>query len=345
MRLGILGAGGMACVHAASAATLPGVRLAAVAAEEVTAPMKELLATLGAQELDVATLLEGGVVDAVVVATPTDTHAGLVKRALRAGLPVLCEKPLALDLGQAQEIAAVAGELGTKVAVGHVVRYFPEYSALRDLVVRGDLGAVATAHLVRTNSSPATLRPWYRDPGRSGGLLLDMGVHDVDWCLWALGPVRRVYAVSRGPAGSEIASVVLRHAGGAIASIDLSWRDSAFQTRAEVCGTEGMASAAGSSRAGFSLERAEEDAAGSSPGGLADSAGGLGARYVPAPSTSQPRPDDPYRRELEAALAWFSGGPPPLATLEDGLEAMRVTAAASESIRAGVAVEMDPVGR
>jgi predicted dehydrogenase len=118
----------------------------------------------------------------------------------------------------------------------------------------------------------------------------------------------------------------LRHACGAIAYVDVSWRDLGLVTRLEVCGTDGLYQVDGSSQAGFAL--------------CVDSS--LPASYLPGKALDRMPADDPYRLELEAALAWFEGGPEPRAVLSDGLAALQAVAAAEESIRSGSPVEIEP---
>lgn len=336
LNVGILGGGAMAAVHAASLCTSERGRLVALASEVVSLEVAELTRRMDAEVIGVEELLTRTELDAVIVATPTDTHMELVLRALAAGLDVFCEKPVVRTLKEGREIAQAAGAAGAKVAVGHVVRYFPEYAAARELIQSGALGRPALARLARVNGSPAAVRPWYGVGERSGGALADMGVHDIDWCIWALGPPARIYAKRAGEPGGEVASVTIRHRSGAISYIDVSWRDAKFSTYLEVAGTEALYRAQGSSSAGLRVD-------------LGDRRGGVTATveapeaevsYITPRTTALPPVDDPYRLELEAALEWFGGGKAPLAVLQDGLEAVRVIAAAEQSARSGCPVSL-----
>ncbi|MHB8244728.1 MAG: Gfo/Idh/MocA family protein [Acidimicrobiales bacterium] len=329
VKVGILGGGTMAAVHAASLCTSEWGQLVGVAAKEVSPEVTALARRLDAPIMGVDELLASSRLDAVIVATPTDTHTDLACRALRTGLDVFCEKPIVRTPEEGRVIAEAAEAAGAKVAVGHVVRYFPEYSEARDLVQSGALGRPAMARLARVNGSPAALRPWYGLADRSGGVLVDMGVHDIDWCLWALGPVVRICAKRTGEAAREVASVTMRHRSGAISYIDLSWRAAGFSTSLEVAGTEALFQADGSSSAGVVVDLDD--------GGARET----DVSYLSSLTTGHPPLDDPYRLELEAALEWFGGGKPPLAVLEDGLAAARVVAAAEESARSGRPVTLD----
>jgi predicted dehydrogenase len=152
-----------------------------------------------------------------------------------------------------------------------------------------------------------------------------MAIHDVDWCLWTFGPAERVYAVRTGEAGHEVASVTIRHRAATIAYVDASWRNPAFATSLEVCGTSGLYQADGSSWAGFRLVEEQRAA---------------GTGYLP-PAAATPVQDDPYLLELRAAIDWFRGGEPPRASVADACEALRAVAAAEESARTGVPVAIE----
>lgn len=325
-RVGLLGAGTMASVHARSIQASERAVLAAVAAPEVSSAVAGLAAAAGAPVVPVDELLAPGRLDAVVIATPTDTHAELACRAMETGIDVFCEKPVSRTLAGAAEMLESSERTGSKVAVGHVVRYFPAYQAARELVVSGTLGTVSTARLHRLNASPAKVRDWYGDPSRSGGAVLDMAIHDIDWCLWALGPVERVFARGVGMPFADVATVLLRHRGGALSTIETSWRDPRFSTSLEVCGTAGLYRAPEPGSRELAVEL-DEDAP---------------ASYLPSGQEAEPAPDDPYRLELEAALAWFDGGPPPLATLGDGVAALQAADAALRSLDAGAPIALDP---
>jgi predicted dehydrogenase len=325
LRVGVLGGGAMAAVHLRTLSSSPYARVVGVAAKTLSTEVLALAELVGAQCTSVDRLLETGGLDAVVIATPTDTHADFACLAAEHHVAVFCEKPLARHPAEGERIANAVAAHGTKVAVGHVLRYFPEYEQARRVVLGGKLGTISTARMFRVNASPATVKGWYAEPSRSGGLLFDLAIHDLDWCRWTLGPVRRVYACQSGESGHEVVSVLLRHTGGAIAYIDASWRDKRLQTGLEICGTAGLYRVGGSTDAGFELSL---DVAGA-------------PSYLPGDAFDSVRADNPYRVELEDALGWFAGGPPPRSVLADGLAALRVAAAAEESIRRARPIEVE----
>jgi UDP-N-acetylglucosamine 3-dehydrogenase len=324
MRVGVIGQGVLGAVHAANLSVIPNARLVAVSVDERSSAVAiDTMRAAGVELVDADSICDEGLVDVVVIATPTDTHAVYAAKAIEAGLSVFCEKPLARNLGDAERIGEMADRRGVKVAVGHVVRYFPEYAAARTLVRDGTLGTPLTARLSRQNLSPAAAGGWYADPKRSGGVVFDMAIHDVDWCLWSFGPAERVYAVRSGAVGNEVASITIRHRSGTIAYIDSSWRSTLFSTFLEISGTAGLHQVDGSTSVGFRLAGSRTDL----------------ASYLP-PAVDVQIQDDPYVLELKAAFEWFGGGSPPLATVTDACAAIAVVEAAEESIATGAPVAL-----
>lgn len=316
IRVGIIGVGALGSMHMRNLDTIPSGRVTHVADEQLTEDTEARVARRGVAVIDVASMLTPGRVDAVVIATPTDTHASLVQAALCAGISVFCEKPMARTVPEARALVALAKDNQVKVAVGHVVRYFPEYAAARDLVHSKQLGTPRSARMARLNAPPGRTQQWYQETGRSGGVLLDMAIHDIDWALWTFGPVTRVFATRAGEAGAEVASVTMKHVSGEITYLDASWRNEAFGTSLELWGSEGFYRVTGSAGAGLGVARSHDDR----------------LSYLPSADFVADH-EDPYRLELLAAINWFSGqGPAPLATAEDGLAALDVVQAAEVSI-------------
>ena len=319
----------MAKTHVLSLLAMAPVQFAGLAAPEVSPEVARLCAAAGLPASDdVAGLLGSGGLDAVVIATPTDTHVQLIEEAAGAGLHVFCEKPLGLDEKQARAAVAACEQAGVKLAVGHVVRYFPAYAKIRDLVQKGEIGSPAMAKCRRMSGAPGEVRPWYADGQRSGGVVTDMGVHDFDWLLWCFGPVERVSALSVERGAGQVAMVVLAHEGGAISSVELSWMDpTGFWTAVEVSGPGGLLRHDSRSTATFRVDRAPRDGA-TSP-------------EVEVPVGEPLR--DPYFNELADALGWFGGGPPPRSSADDAVaavalaEAARISASTRETVTPGMA--------
>lgn len=318
LSVGVLGGGAMALTHVQSLLSIPEAELCGLAAPVIDPAVAELCARAGAAVGDDAgPLLRRPGLQAVVIATPTDTHADLVGQAAAAGLHVFCEKPLARTVREARSAADACAEAGVKLSVGHVVRYFHAYAAIRDAVLAGQVGRAGMAKCRRVSGPPSAAREWYGDPAKSGGVITDMGVHDFDWLRWCLGPVERVSALDRG----SVAMVTLAHEGGAISAVELSWMDpKGFATAVEVSGPEGLLRHDSRESPSFAMnlwprpERRERQGP---------------AVQVPAVQVPSSRPGyDPYRHELSDAIAWFLGGPEPRSNAADAVAAVGLAEAA-----------------
>lgn len=263
--------------------------------------------------------------DVVDIVTPTPTHRDLSEIALRAGRDVVCEKPLGRDVDDARSIVDLAAALGRQVYPGHVVRFFPEYAAMRQAVVDGVIGTPAVARFTRTGSFPRWA-DWFADDAQSGGVVFDLMVHDLDIARWVMGEVTEVYATAardRSASGADVsvAEAVLTHAGGAISYVRAVWGapGTTFWTSFNVAGDGGVLRFDTRDEASFRLDGGASAAAGAM---LPD----LG--FV----------ESPYLTELREFAAAFAGGPTPRVTGEDGAIAVRLAAAVQTSIALGRSV-------
>ncbi|MGW6270339.1 Gfo/Idh/MocA family protein [Streptomyces sp. NPDC055060] len=329
LHIGLIGAGGIARAH------LPGwLELGArVSVYTVDGSAEKLAAEYARHEVAAVASLDDLPADctAVDICTPTPTHKELALAAVAAGRHVICEKPLALDAADAEEIAKAAEAAGVRLHPAHVVRYFPAYAAMREAVERGDLGDLAVLRFTRGGARPQWA-PWFGDPAQSGGVIMDLMVHDIDIARWIAGDVVRVHAQTRGvehATGDDRAEVVsatavLTHASGAISHVTGLWGlpDQQFRTTFRVAGADGLLRHDSTSVPGYRL-----------------TAQGVRAANEGIPSS--PMTESPYLSELrEFAASWADGGPEPRVSARDGIEAVRIAAAAVESSRTGRAIEI-----
>lgn len=179
--MGVIGTGRMGRLRASICLQHPAVTTVLVCGADF-ARARAVGDELGAQAAaDVDRMLTG--VDAVIVATDSARHADLVEAALAAGIPTFCEKPLTLDLGASERIAAIVADTGARVQVGFQRRFDPGYVAVREVVRSGRLGLL---HLVRATSHDH--RPVEeRFVARSGGLFRDLMLHDLDLVHFVTG--------------------------------------------------------------------------------------------------------------------------------------------------------------
>ena len=249
--------------------------------------------------------------DVVDVTTPTPTHLGFGRAALAAGRHVICEKPLARTAAEAEQLVAAADEAGRLVLPAHVVRWFPAYAAAKAAVDAGELGELQRLRFFRGGSFPAA--PWCADRAQSGGVVLDLMIHDLDQARWLAGEVVRVEATrEEGVAAGhpfETASVTLRHASGAITRAGGSWGPPGgrFTTEFALVGRAG------------SLEHSARD----EPERLAEAG------------------QSPYLAQLADLLAAVETGAAVRVTPADAVAAVRLATAALEAIETRRPVELD----
>jgi len=247
--VGIIGAGRIGRVHAENLAyRIPEAKLVAIA-DIVVEAAERAAAEFGIPRAfrDHRAIMEDDAIEAVVICSSTDTHAQMIEEAAAAGKHIFCEKPIALDLPSIDRALAAVERAGVKLQVGFNRRFDPSFRRVRDLVATGQLG---TPHILRiTSRDPAPPPIGYIKV--SGGLFLDMAIHDFDMARYLIGEeVEEVFAVGDvlvdpeiGRAGDiDTAITVLRFASGTLGTIDNSRKSVyGYDQRVEVFGSAGMA--------------------------------------------------------------------------------------------------------
>jgi UDP-N-acetylglucosamine 3-dehydrogenase len=201
VKIGVLGSGLMGSRHARAYSSLLGVQVIGVSSrhyEKAAALANEL----GAEPFtDAIALATDPRIDAVSVTLPTPLHKDYVVESLNAGKHVFVEKPMGLTVEECDVMIQAARENDRLLLVAHVLRFWPEYVALADVVNSGQLGSPLAAKASRLSTYPAW-GDWFANPAWTGGAVLDMLVHDVDAFNWLFGTPRSVYARGhRGAAG------------------------------------------------------------------------------------------------------------------------------------------------
>lgn len=254
IRVGLIGAGRIGRVHAEHLAyRIPGASLVAVSDVYLDAAAK-LAAALNvpAVHQDHRRIMDDASVEAVVICSSTDTHARMIEEAAAAGKQIFCEKPIAHELGEIDDALAAVEKAGVKLQIGFNRRFDPSFKRVRDLVAGGKIGE---PHILRITS---------RDPEPppveyvkvSGGIFLDMAIHDFDMARFLIGSeVEEVFAVGGvmvdpaiGEAGDiDTAVTTLRYENGVIGTIDNSRQAVyGYDQRIEVFGSAGCVSAGNS---------------------------------------------------------------------------------------------------
>lgn len=247
INVGLIGVGRMGWVYAEDLAyRVPQARLAAAC--DTNPEIEEKVKALGAPKwyADYRDLIEDDAIDAVAIITPTSTHREIIIAAAEAGKAVFCEKPLSISLEEAHEIQRVIDSTGVFFHMGFMRRFDRGYRAAKEKIDRGEIGSPV---LFRA-SSRDPFRPSleYMDPRHSGGIMIDMGIHDIDLARWMMGEIASVYTIGGVLAYPEVkevgdidnAVVTLEFANGALGVIDLSRSGVyGYDIRAEILGTKG----------------------------------------------------------------------------------------------------------
>lgn len=253
-------------------------------------------------------------VDFVDICTPTDTHLDLVRTAADASFDIFLEKPIAGSLAEAREIADLVADADVTCMVGHVLRYFPQYQAAKRHVDDGKLGKPGVARARRLSPFPDWgSNNWYADQDRSGGVFLDLAIHDLDYLRWVWGPVARVFARRSRGTGYEHGFVTLRFENGAVGYVESSWAQPGSRdltAELELAGDGGL------------LEFDTDDEPYREF--RADDA-----------TVESPVAKDGYRRQLEHFVDCIESGVTPDVTPADAIASLRLAVAAVESADRG----------
>ena len=324
MNVGIVGAGSMGAAHAAgwsaTNANVTGIY------SQHSDRVRALAARFNAAAYDNLERLLADV-DIVDICTPTDTHSRLAIRAAKAGVHILCEKPIARTLSEGQAMIEACRDNGVRIMPAHVLRFFPEYQQARQTVVDGRYGAPAVLRLYRHCFSPRVEGDnWFVDRRRSGGVILDLMLHDIDFALWTAGAARRVYAAyarrEPSPAEDEHAMVMIEHVGGAISHIEGSWAfpPPTFRMGFEIALESSLLCYDSPHANPLTVYRKRRVAATDAAAGTAAAAADGG---VP-----QPADDSPYAAEIAAFYDALTHNHPFPVDIRDALYAVRVALAA-----------------
>jgi myo-inositol 2-dehydrogenase/D-chiro-inositol 1-dehydrogenase len=330
IRVAVLGAGRIGQIHAANVAANPRATLVAVA-DPIDASARKLAERLGCEaSIDGEAVIARKDVDAVVIGTPSDTHAHLMLLAARAGKAVLCEKPVDNDLAKADEAVAELTRLKAKVMMAFNRRFDPSNVELRRAIDAGDIGEVR--QVIITSRDPG-LPP--RDyVAHSGGIFRDMAIHDFDMARFLLGeePVE-IYAKAARIVDPKLMKefddydtlmVIMQTASGKQCHINCCREASyGYDQRFEILGSKGMLMNDNLRPSTVRRYNATETEA-----------------LPPLLNFFLQRYTDAYRNELEAFLKALDEGTAMPTSPTDGRQALRLAEAALESVKSGSAVKV-----
>lgn len=193
VKVAILGAGFMGQTHGTAYQHIENAELAAVF-DQNEALGKTFAEKYGCRSYtDLEALLCDCEIDVVDICLPTFLHETYAILAAKRGKHVFCEKPVTLSVASFDKIFEAVNEAGVQMFVGQVVRFWSEYAAARQLYLEGALGDLCYVYAARLSEHPAWSE-WYRRPENSGGGLIDLHLHDIDYLCWLLGTAEEVYA-------------------------------------------------------------------------------------------------------------------------------------------------------
>jgi myo-inositol 2-dehydrogenase/D-chiro-inositol 1-dehydrogenase len=319
LSIAVIGAGRIGQIHARNIVAHGGIRLVGIADVDAAAAT-QLAEACGARVLSID---EAFSADAVFIGSPTPTHTGYIERAAAAGRAIFCEKPIDLAADRVRACLASVRRAGAILMVGFNRRFDPHFAALKRRMDAGEIGAVELLTIISRDPAPPPLSY----VASSGGLFRDMMIHDLDMARYLLGeePVELHAAASClidpmiAAAGDvDTAVVTLRTHSGKLCQISNSRRSTyGYDQRIEVHGAKGML------RAGNVSATTVEFA--SDAGFMTDPALPFFLERYPAA----------YRAELAAFVAAVETGRSPKPDGEDGLQALLLADAATESAKTG----------
>lgn len=260
----------------------------------------------------------------VVIALPTFLHKAYTTRAAAYGKHVICEKPMALNRKDAEDMMRACDRAGVRLFVGHVLRFFPEYRLMRMKAAEGAIGKIGAVRAKRASLHPPT-SSWFADRDKSGGVIFDLMIHEFDYISWVLGEVRSVYTESKRTAGFDYTAAILQFESGAIANIEAVWgHPDSFHANLEMIGSQGVLKCGSQDNKPLALQSAEY--------------GSAAAEGVILPEA--PSGQDPYALEIAHFIDCIRERKQPIVTVADACRAVDVARMALESLESGRPIKL-----
>ncbi|NUP98929.1 MAG: Gfo/Idh/MocA family oxidoreductase [Armatimonadetes bacterium] len=327
VRIGLVGCGGMGRALFAQAATLDYARIVAVSDLD-EARRGEAAEQFGCEGIaDFAALIARDDIDAVFVATPGGYHREVVEAAAAAGKHIFSEKPLATSVEDCDAMIAAVERAGVKHATGQVCRFHPTHLRLKQMMSEGPLGPVLGMYVERLGARWAASHPtWRLSYKLSGGALMEINAHEIDFMLWLAGPVKRVSAV-----------------GGQMLEDRTDYPDLVFVSMTFESGAVGVLQSSSIATLGSYAGRFDcMDGSAS----VAQLFGGpITYKLRDSDETKTVTPEEmkvetPVLGEVRAFLEALRNGSEPPVTFQDGRAAVQVAEAAYQSVESGQPIEL-----
>jgi myo-inositol 2-dehydrogenase/D-chiro-inositol 1-dehydrogenase len=328
MRIGLIGTGRIGLVHAQSVASTPGVELSMVADVFLEGAQKTATEFGGQASSDPYSVFDKSKVDAIIIASPTSTHIDLIEAAIDAGIPVLCEKPIDLEIERVEALREKAAGSETAIVLGFNRRFDPHFNSVHKRVAAGEIGKLEQLVIISRDPAPASNEYL----AVSGGIFRDMTIHDFDMARFFVPEIVSVTANGFNQFSKDIAdlddfdavSVTLRGANDELVSITNSRHAIyGFDQRLEAFGDKGMLRVENITETNvrhFTAERVEAK--------------------EPYQNFFLQRYMDSYRLELLAFIGRINGEVTDSPEFEDGRAALILANAALESAKTGKTISV-----
>lgn len=332
LKVGVVGLGGIGKIHAVAYAACSWTELHSLATRNSVALQGAAL-FFGVTNIyeDFQEALKDPELQAVSICVPTFVHKDYIIAAAKAGKHILCEKPLLLHHEEFEEINSVLRKNKVKLMVAMICRFMSHYSQAKNVIDKGELGPIVSIHAYRRGRGPPTAK-WFWDVDKSGGIAVDLAIHDIDLVLWYLGskdPIKSVYAIGSNKVYPEIdmwdiVVITLHSQSGVLITIEASWAKPdlsdhvGINTGMTICGEDGTIRIDPSRQP--STKNTELD--GSEP-------------------TFEELDQLPFFVEQVGAFAKaiINDGPIPI-SITEGISSLRVARAALESLQSGEVIKL-----
>lgn len=325
----VVGVGSMGRNHARVLQSMPGVHLAALVEPNEAIGREVARLHGGTLHASLASLLAGDLPTAAIVAVPTQEHFATARALIERGVHVLVEKPITATEEEGVALTQLAADRGVVLGVGHVERFNPAVLALKAHLAKGALGRVFQVRATRIGPFPARIR--------DVGVALDLATHDIDLMRWLLGAeVVRVYAESKREvhtSNDDLVSALLRFADasgseGVLGTLEVNWLTPTKCRELTVTGERGM----------FRVDYLTQDLSFFENASAPIAAGWPEMSVLRGVSEGtmtrfQVPKKEPLRAELEAFVAGIGGDRSGIVSGQDGVRALRVARALTESSR------------
>ncbi len=224
IRVGLIGMGGLGACHYGNYKDVKGATLVCVADVQVDMAKEKTAGTDIRVYADYKEMIEKGELDMVDICTPSYMHKEMAVYCLSKGLHVLCEKPMTLNKKDANEVVRAARSTDKYFMAAHVVRFMAPYAYLRDVIKSNELGRLLRLDMKRVSAIPTwSWEDWMRDEARSGGVITDLSIHDIDYVQSILGMPDKISCYHHGLKNNNDFAVTEMAYGDTIVSCEGTW--------------------------------------------------------------------------------------------------------------------------